>query len=355
MKLFKRNPKNPNCAWSVRFSVRNQIYPFSTQTTDHALALIRAKDYRNKIVAGAYGLADSMRSRSSTPSLAEIFKAYDAMPFPKPTTRKRNISSMKTVLAASGLDETARISQLGSSIILKFQQDRINERPDGHPQHQSAIVSCNSKVRQARSIFSRKCVESYNDAGLSVPKESIESFMGRSMLDEATGRPVLPSADAMAKVNELLKDHPQHHRAFLLAFYGGLRAGEVREARRDWLENNVLHVGGNPNQATTKGRRWRAVALPDPVPELLLASNDPIYLVGDRRHQVVSTELNQMLKSIGFPAKPLQACRRLAGSLVYTAQGPRQARDMLGHFDQSTTDRFYAKSLDLPKPIQFVG
>ena len=87
MKLFRRNPENPNCAWSVRFSVRNKIYPFSTQTTDKALALIRAKDYRNKIVAQQFGLADAMKARSGCPTFAELFKAYNDLPEPSPLTR----------------------------------------------------------------------------------------------------------------------------------------------------------------------------------------------------------------------------------------------------------------------------
>jgi hypothetical protein len=351
MKLFKRNKDNPNCAWSVRFSVRNKIYPFSTQTTDKALALIRAKDYRNKIVGQQFGMADQMKTRGGAPTFAELYKAYDALPAPKPLTRKRNISSLKSVLAVSGIKDSDRMDRLAAGVVLKYQQHCVKLRPDSN----SAVVSCNSKIRQARSIVSRDSVSAYVDSGMNIPKEAVASFMERTLLDEAHGRPVLPSADAMAKVNDLLKDHPEHHRAFLLAFYGGLRAGEIREARRDWLDGSILHIGGDPNQSTTKGRKWRPVALPDPVPQLLLASNDPVYLVGPRRHQIVSVELNQMLKTIGFPMKPLQSCRRLAGSLVYTAQGPRQARDMLGHGQQATTDRFYARSLDLPKPIQFVG
>ena len=47
MKLFRRNPENPDCPWSVRFSVRNKIHAFSTKTTDKAIALRMAQEWEH--------------------------------------------------------------------------------------------------------------------------------------------------------------------------------------------------------------------------------------------------------------------------------------------------------------------
>jgi len=352
MKLFKRNPENPNCAWSVRFSVRNRIYPFSTQTTDKALALVRAKDYRNKIVAGAYGMADSMRSRSGTPTLASLVAIYDTLPAPVAHTKKRNVSALKAVLAASGLDLAARVDRLGAHIVTAYQSAMLK----AHPGSNSAMVSANSNVRMARSVLSKAALLSYR-ATLTIPQEPIDGFFAARFLKCSRPLKQLPSEDAVKAVVEKLKEKPDFYRAFLLAAVAGCRAGEIKEARRSWLTGTTLRIGAFPDEFRTKSGQERNVNLPQEAVEILLAGDDPVYLVGPRRNQIVSVELNAFLKDNGFAGidKPIQSMRRRLGSLIYSNQSAAIAKETLGHGSIAVLEQFYASSMNKQAPVAMPG
>jgi len=181
----------------------------------------------------------------------------------------------------------------------------------------------------------------------------VKALFSIPMLKEPERRPELPGAEALAKVADGLKDMPDYYRAYALGRFGGLRAGEIKAARRDWLENNLLYVGGK--DFTAKSKRWRVVELPAEVVALLHQSDDLVYLVGSRRAKVVDRELPKALQKMGFPRKPIQSLRRLFGSLVFNEQGARQAKAALGHLNIATTEKYYLRSFDAPKAVAFVG
>jgi len=351
MKLFRRNPENPNCAWSVRFSVRNKIYPFSTQTTDKALALIRAKDYRNKIVAGEFQMADAQKARGGSPTFAEVFTAYDALPVPEKQTRKRNIASMKAVLAASKLDETARLDKLGSGLAMAYQAKMKGDRPGIN----AALVSSNTNLRRSRSIFSKHALLAYKGA-MAIPLDAVRSYFEVPFLRAAKPLKMLPTEEAMAAAVVALKDHPWHYRAMLLARYGALRAGEILNSRRSWLDGNVLRIGAFPDEYKPKSGAERRVTLPAEVVAILTSGDDPVWLVGPRRREIVAWELNAMLKKAGFTdPKPLHSLRRMALSNVFTTQGAEAAQSVAGHSSIVVTQQAYAHLLKPTEAIAFTG
>ena len=351
MKLFRRNPENPNCAWSVRFSVRNKIYPFSTQTTDKALALIRAKDYRNKIVGKQFGLADQMKVRGGAPTLASLVAIYDTLPAPVEHTKKRNVSALKAVLAASGLDLTARVDRLGAHIITAYQSAMLK----AHPGSNSAMVSANSNVRMARSVLSKAALLSYR-ATLTIPKEPIEGFFNAPFLKVARPMKALPSPEALAKAEEVLKGMPAYYRAYLLARQAGLRAAEIKAARRTWLDGNVLRVGAFPDEFRPKSGIERRIAINPAVAELLLQGSDPVYLVDGPRNAIVNLDLNRVLRECGFTdPKPLHSLRRLFGSLLFSHQSPAIAQAALGHSSLTVTQDHYATLLTQQKAVDWAG
>jgi len=352
MKLFRRSPDNPNCAWSVRFSVRNKIHAFSTQTTDRALALVRAKDYRNKIVAGAYGLADSMKSRGGCSTFAELYKTYDALPVPEALTRKRNIASMRAVLAASKLDDTARINQLGSHVAMAYQSAMKGARPGCN----AALVTANTNLRRARSLFSRHAMLAYKPV-LTVPVDAVQSFAEVPFLKTAKPLKMLPSPEAMAKAVEVLRDKPDHYRAYLMAALAGCRASEIIAARRSWVEGNIIRIGAFPDQFKTKSGAERRVAIPESLVEVLLAGSDPVFLIGPRRREIVGRELNHILKTeCGFlDGKPIHSLRRWFGSQLWTHQTPAIAQMAMGHSSIKVTESAYATNLTQQKPIAWAG
>jgi integrase len=349
MKPFKRSPK-PGSSYYVAFQVAGKAYLWSTKTDDLGLAKKRGKAYRDGIVAKAYGLIDGMKQGGNAPTIGGLLEAYMALPAPPEATRKANKRALLAVLAVSGLGEKDRVARIDRSVITACQNHCLKERPGD----MAAVITCNTLVRKARSVFSKRSVNYYYGTANHVPDEVVKAFFSVPLLKEAAGDIELPSEEALAKaMAELTGDA---RRAFVLARYAGLRAGEIREARRSWLDGNILTVGPNASEYIPKGKRSRKIALPPEAVEILLQTDDLVYLAGPHRHQLVRRELPAMLIKMGFPKKkPLHSLRRLFGSVVYTTQGGWQAKTALGHASLSTTEKHYAKGLNVPDAVSWAG
>lgn len=346
---FKRS-SNPGSPYYVSFMVDRRAYQWSTKTDDLALAKKRAKVYRDAIVEKAFSLVSAMKQGGDAPTIGDLIAAYEQLPSPNKATRTRNIGAMRIVMAPSGLTDRDRVTKLDGAVIERFQNHCLKERPGD----MSAVVTCNSKVRCARSLLAKRALQYYYNTPNRVPAEVVREFFRIAMLKEPEQRPVLPTEAADAKAHTDLPAAPRAYRCFLLGRYAGLRAGEIKAARRDWLEGTKLYVGGK--EFVAKSRKWRVVDLPQQVVDVLLLSDDPVYLAGVDRVEFVDRTMPGILRDMGFPAdKPLHSLRKLAGSLVYNTAGPRQARDFLGHSAQATTDRFYARSLEAPKALGWAG
>lgn len=350
IRVLKRTDKR-GAPFHARFKVRGIAYLWSTRTDDISLARKRAQHYREAIIAKNFSLVDGMKKGNPVATFDELIEAYLELPCPAKKTRTINVSAMRAIMAANSLKGSDHLNRLDHLTVKRFHQKSLSAAGGG----ESAKVTCNSRVRCARSLFSKRARSNY-DEGLKIPDEVVNAFFKVPALPESEPRRELPSAAADAKAHAKLPAYPEHYRAFLLARYGGLRAGEIVAARRDWLEGDKLYIGGRTDEFNTKSRRWRVVTLPQEVAQLLTLSDSPVFLVGPHRVATVTRKLPEMLKAIGFPkAKPLHSLRRLFGSHVYTQFGPRQARDALGHSTQQVTDRYYARSLDSTSALAFAG
>jgi integrase len=355
MKPFKRvpegDPRHKDANYYVQFQVAGKAYLFCTKISDNAVVAVkRGKAYRDAIVAKAYGLADGMKQGGGAPLIEDLIAAYLALPAPPEPTRKANANALLAVLKVSGLNGKDRVARIDRSVIANYQTHCMKQRPGD----MSAVTTANSITRKARSVFSKRALNYYYGTPNQVPDDVSRAIFSVPMLREVDRRPEIPDDAAVAKAHKDLPANPMAYRVFLLGAYGGLRAGEMVAARRDWLEGCKLYVGGREFHA--KSRRWRCVELPQQVVDALLMSDDPVFLVGNNRRQFIRREMAGILRGVGFESdKPLHSLRRLAGSLVYNQQGPRQARDFLGHAAQFTTDRFYARSKNAPAAIPFAG
>jgi integrase len=346
---FKRSTK-PGSNYYVRFEVDGRAYLWSTKTDDVGLARKRGKAYRDAIVAKAYGLIDGMKQGGDAPTIGGLIEAYMALPAPPEATRTANKHSLLAVLAISGLSERDRVARIDRSVITAYQTHCLKERPGC----MAAVTTCNAHIRKARSVFSKRSLNYYHGTANQVPAEVSQAFFSVPLLREAHGDIELPTDAAVAKAMTDLTGDAK--RAFILARYAGLRSGEIREARRSWLDGNILTVAPDASQYVAKGKRCRKIALPPEAVEILLQSDDLVYLVGPRRHELVVRELPATLIAMGFPKKkPLHSLRRLFGSVVYTTQGGWQAKEALGHASLSTTEKSYAKGLNVPDAVSWAG
>ena len=340
MNLYKRSNK-PDAPWYVRFQVKGRPYVWSTKTADKALAAKYAKQYREARVSENYGLASRMLARDPTPTFDGLFKVYYSLLEPEnQQTKARNVRAMQIIMRASGLGLDSRINLVGERLAEAY---KVKARAEN-----MSPATVNSTLRMAKSLFSRSSVKSYRAARVNLPMEQINEFMAVDPMKEPKRRPELPAQPAMATALASLPALPAHYRAFLLAGVAGLRAGEIIAARKDWVANGVIRIGGTAD-FTAKDNDWRDVAIAPDVASLLLAGHGE-YIVGDNGTQVCR-ELIAMLKGYGFPRKPLQSLRRLAGSMIAASSGGVMARDFLGHSSIATTERYYVGAMGLAAPI----
>ena len=346
--LFKRSTA-PGAPWCIRFMHMRKLYQWSTKTTDKDLAKIRARTYWEAVKAENFPVADLMKSGVHGPTFEKLFEQYMTMPTPPDRTKAANIRAMKAVLAGSGLTPVDPIARLDVQRALTFQRAYMADRKDAP----AAIVTCNAKLRKAKSLFGRRAMVCYT---IDLPDRAIASFKSVPMLKEPEPRRELPTQEAQDRAMAALPAYPTAFRAYLLARYGGLRAAEIKAARRDWVEGNVLYVGGKPSEFVTKSRKWRAVRLPEEVVAILSAHDDPVSLVGPMANNVVNKVLPGLLIGLGFPAhKPLHSCRRMFGSILYDTQSPQAAKNALGHQNIATTERSYVRSSLVPAPVPFTA
>lgn len=349
LRPYKRSPDDKLAPWYVRFEVRGKPYQWSTKTNSVTLANKRGEAYRQAIVSGAYHLSDGMKARSGVATFDKIMADYLTFPAPAERTRRSNCSGLRAVLAASCLNVSDTIDKMCAGLAVNWQK---HGRKTGMP-----VATINSTLRRARSMFSRRAILLY-EADNKPSADRVRDLFTVPALPEPEHRPELPAPDADAKAHIHLPAAPGLWRAFLLARYAGLRSREIINARKDWIEvqgdgSGILYVGGR--EFVAKSRKWRPVALQPVVVRDLLAGAGEL-LVGDHAQEAVSRRLPAALKALGFPAKkPLHSLRRLFGSIVYTTQGPRQARDALGHSTQAVTDKHYARSMDVPLAIGYAG
>ncbi len=357
--IFRRYERGD---WYTRFAVRGKRYLWSTKTDDPKVAKLRAKEYRDKIVAGAYHLVSPMKAHAGGATFAELMESYKTLPIPAgAATRRTNCSALRAVLAVSGLGELDRVDRIGATVATAYQQAKLGVDPrelsnglkndslgTGGPSH-SDIVSANSALRKARSLFSKRAM-AYYPPEFQLPRERINEFLAVPLSRVSQQVRPLPSPAALAAADAGLPAHKHEYCAYLLAKYAGLRSGEIATAQWSWLVGDTLMVGGADGVATTKSRRFRAVPLDPAIVQILRANKtDDTYIVAKYPKEVVRRSLVAMLKAYGFPMPdPLHSIRRWHASWRFTHQSAAAAQTIMGHQSVNTTIGHYATMVNAP-------
>lgn len=330
MNLFKRKDTR-ECAYSLKFECRGKQYLWSTRTNDYSLAMKRAKLYRDRVMEGAFHMADAMKARGGAPTMEGLFTEYMKLSRPNDATKTRNVLSMKQVLGVAGLDYTARIDQLSKDTALAWL--RVAGQSD---------LSKNSALRKARSLFSRDALEAYP---IKVPMQLIAGFMKARYLKVAEGVIDVPETELIMSALSQLPHGPERN-AFLLGIGCGLRSGEMQAARWDWIVGNSLFVGGKPAEFTAKSGKYRVVSIGDDVIRQLWRAENSPYICGEQASVAIIRHLPTMLHGYGFTQRtPVHSLRRWYGSEVAQGKGLWEASKALGHASYKTTERSYARIL----------
>lgn len=185
-----------------------------------------------------------------------------------------------------------------------------------------------------------------------------------SDLPAAAKRPELGAEEAAARAAEDAQDAV----LFRVLFYSGMRVGEAVVLR--WadvsfaanLQGAMLHVRRNLSDGievdTPKGGRARTVPLARPAAQALatLAAREDFtseqdYVFVNRLGRRLDTSAirrryKRACTAAGLRPLKLHALRHAAGSLTAQAAGSAFARDMLGHSDVRTTNRYLHGKVD---------
>lgn len=212
-------------------------------------------------------------------------------------------------------------------------------------------TSINSKLKQARCLFTKLAVQFVYEGRLKLP-DSVWAWKDAVLLPEVPPEPEPIKGELFANLvssGEALRDTDK--RLWLCARVfrqTGLRCGSVVNLRGDWVER--LDDGWQLVAKKVKGGTAKyAVPL---LPETALAIREmgEGFVFGDDvkdRERLVYEAHNALIKSVvGMPVRGAQGAHRLRDTLagaLHRIMGRDKAKEALGHEDVEVTLKHYSR------------
>jgi integrase len=251
------------------------------------------------------------------------------------------------------------LSSITPDKIREWKKRFIDAAGKNELKRRSRTVSCNSMLRQARSLFSRRNVLDKLQLGLPAPLPFDGVSVEKRTDTKFYGCGVDPRELLRDAAAELGPDRPELYKAFLLALAIGLRrreadllewpsfdfaAGTIRIQATKWYKlktNESAAVLPLEPEIAVLFRGWRARATSEFViesPRLPKSVSYQWY-----RCQETFDELLAWLRSKGVQGqKPFHNLRKLFGSAVVERHGIFVGSASLRHSNIGTTSEFYS-------------
>ena len=238
-------------------------------------------------------------------------------------------------------------------------------------QDRSRMTSCNSTIRQARSLFAGKILKFLPDLRLPdpIPFHAVEFFPRQSAkyFSRIDAKSLLQKAH-----KELAKSDPSAFLAMLLALSAGLRKGEIDSLQWHQVDFNrqLIRVESTDSASLKTADSRDEVAIDENTVAILRGfhakKTGPFVIDGDGRGSgpkkwgqnyragAVFDSLTAWLHKHGVAArKPLHELRKELGALVTAEHGIYAASRVLRHSNVATTAAHYS---DLKtRPVINVG
>ena len=379
-RLFKWRD-SPNYSIQLQFRGRRMAFTLGTGNRD-AAARIAAAIYSDFLVHGVE--ATVAKRRSQTPPAGAVTigdwisaasKVFDGKPatFGGYARGLRFIAS--EILAVSKSKkrygrtqakayrrqvDAAPLTILTPEAIQAWRIRYVKQAGENPARQRSARISCNSAIRQARALFSRKVMKFIGGVALPdpLPFTGAEFYPRESMRYQSK---LEPAALLQSAKDDLSDSDPEAFKALLLALGAGLRRGEIDRLLWRQVDFNagVIHVetteaGGLKTEDSAGDvpidsamvsllRGFRAEARSHYVIEegKGITASKPW---GQRyRCEDVFYRLTQWLRKNGVEGgKPLHTLRKEAGSIIATKAGIQAASQFLRHADIQVTSMHYA-------------
>jgi integrase len=374
-KLYRLTPGGN---FHVRFQVRGKDIVRSTGTTIEAAAKDRGKQIVEAEINGDTDKSRELKMRSDACTLREVCDRF-LEKYGRGRTARGYVGGLKKIVrVALGISDAVKdpllnvkTTVLTAKLIRDFEaaeEQRIARERGGALDRAAEMrvrTSITSRVRQARSIFSPKCMHWYEDLNL----PNLDGFRAQGVraprrrgdprpLDEAS------IAGMFEDSKRLAVEDPACYVAFILFSLMGMRNSEIKKARRCWLRSGpggswMLDIIDRPEEGFYCKGYERHLPVGPEIVKLLEQyykhSPDGDFLVPaahkTERDQIVDDRhCDWSRQFIRDYSKVSYELRRYAGSLVLKKTGSMKAvQKYLGHSSISTTERWYAYMLgELP-------
>jgi integrase len=376
MLIWKRKRKLPDGThredktYSYRLDWQGKQIPRKTPFTNYDEAEKAARAHLHALQVGAYDVAEALRRRKAPVQLGlqPVLEAYLAAPAaPRRAavdTRIANLHALSAVLRASDIvlemdgqkiTTPAGVEVLTATVIWKFKETVEQKAAEESEERQAQLYrSANSLLRQARSPFSKDMLEHY---GRATPHRlpDLQKFLTTPGFKGVQKLEYHPPPDAIItktfeSLDGLAEADPNVFKACWLALGFGLRAGEIAQARRNWLItlDGAHWCAGSELAKNKKFPRvrvqlgaWQKLApLIEALPgeAFLLTGNDT------ERASDVFRRISAWMRSLGWRTQHhIHELRAYAGCQI-AERSPRQlldAQTFLRHAHFSTTEKFY--------------
>lgn len=341
-----------NGIWYIRAMVHGCRISESTQVSD----LAQAQRIRDARLAEAVILhitghdCAPANGRVHTP-LGQVVGAYKTAAIVRGMPERTidcYVSSLRTVLRAAGHDlDAATTAVLTADTVRVYINAAKLDTKRGR-------VTARSTLRQARGLFAKWTKEQEVYANLALP--DLHGFLtaGEIRHHGEVNVYVPRPADLVARTKVAAEDLSANLKAVWYLAYGlALRAGEIVDARWDWVApdgdgRTCLHVL-NRQDSSRKGDLPRAIPIPDKALAHLQAVRSGDYLLPgatpkERANLVKWT--NAWMRQLGWTfdqySKGIHELRKLRGCEWFTLINPAYASKMLGHKSLLVTQQYYA-------------
>jgi integrase len=390
---LRKDRRSPYFTVQICFKGNRHSYPTGTNNKQTA-ARKAAEIYRHLVEHGTEATIAKFRSQkvsSGTATIGEWISAAKEVARVSPTTFTQYCRALRKIAAdlLKIQSDDRKFSKKGSKVyrdkidtmsldiftskaVNKWILDFVKSYANNPKRASRAKNTCNSTLRQAKSLFSQRILKNVQHLKLPDPLPFAEAEPHKPQ--DTRYRSKIDLLDLMqAADSELREKHPDVFVAFLIECCTGLRRGEIDTLHWEQvdLDNNTIWVeltedskpktddsrASVPIDETAssylkefkrkaEGRKF--VIEPD-TPEAKKTSWGAVY-----RAKKTWSHLVSWLRTKGVDAqKPIHELRKEFGSLYATHHGIYVASTLLRHAKVSTTEAFYADLKD--KPVLPIG
>jgi integrase len=361
--LYKRI-EHRDAPWQIRFEYATKQHRKSLETNVWKVAVTNAKIYIDSVKAVKWEIAKAqVRGVKAAPKVAATMGEVEPLyrQFAKIGSIDNNVWAMgkvlKTVFNVKG-EEWKKISldHVNELLVVKFQNAMIDEyrkdaeknEPAQRQATELAKRSSKSIINQARSFFNKdkSLVKLYTEAGLYIPP-CVTEFMtvkvqGKIDKGEYLAPPDSVVQAAFTEIGKVALRDPNVFIAFWFATGAGLRRGEIRQCRWEYLveRNGITWISGGI------GKDGKTIEVP--MQKTALEALAPFRkaegrIMGTEMGLEFAKRLNSWMKFQGWNTeKKMHELRAYVGSLIYQ-QSPLACMRFMRHKSIAITEKFYVR------------